>query len=110
MSSLIQQTDSHLAGGVAGSVIANRLTENRQVTVLLLEAGPSLVSFPTLLFYFALNSVDSHKGIYELMVPFYFWLGTPQRVNWNYTTVPYVSSVFCPESFDLTFSPSVSLI
>ncbi|KAJ6617021.1 aryl-alcohol oxidase [Mycena sp. CBHHK59/15] len=59
-----------VGGGVAGSVLANRLTEDAHINVLLLEAGPS------------------HKGIYEIMVPFYFWLGTPQRLNWNYTTVP----------------------
>ncbi|KAJ7249411.1 aryl-alcohol-oxidase from pleurotus Eryingii [Mycena rebaudengoi] len=59
-----------VGGGVAGSVIANRLTEDRNTNVLLLEAGPS------------------HKGIYEIMVPFYFFLGIPDRLSWNYTTVP----------------------
>ncbi|KAJ7254776.1 aryl-alcohol oxidase-like protein [Mycena rebaudengoi] len=60
-----------VGGGIAGSVIANRLTEDRNTNVLLLEAGPS------------------HKGIYEIMVPFHFFLGIPDRLSWNYTTVPY---------------------
>ncbi|KAJ3748486.1 alcohol oxidase [Lentinula detonsa] len=50
-------------GGVAGSVVANRLTENANVSVLLIEAGPLLS-----------------------------WLGIPSTYQWNYTTVPQLSA------------------
>ncbi|KAJ7233070.1 pyranose dehydrogenase [Mycena rebaudengoi] len=60
-----------VGGGVAGSVIANRLTEDRNTNVLLLEAWPSRT-----------------RGSTELMVPFHFWLGIPDRLSWNYSTIP----------------------
>ncbi|KAJ3992054.1 alcohol oxidase [Lentinula boryana] len=63
-----------VGGGVAGSVVANRLTENANVSVLLIEAGPF------------------HKGVIETEVPFYFWLGIPSTYQWNYTTVPQLSA------------------
>ncbi|KAJ3575776.1 hypothetical protein NP233_g878 [Leucocoprinus birnbaumii] len=59
-------------GGTAGLVVANRLTEDPSVHVLVIEAG------------------ESHEGILALEVP---WLSSTLRVNgapfdWNTTTTP----------------------
>ncbi|KAJ7653810.1 pyranose dehydrogenase [Mycena rosella] len=60
-----------VGGGTAGNVLANRLTENPKVSVLLLEAGVS------------------NQGILPSEVPFRLSeLFAPSVWNWNYTSTP----------------------
>ncbi|KAF8959623.1 hypothetical protein BDZ97DRAFT_1906142 [Flammula alnicola] len=60
-----------VGGGTAGNVIANRLTENPGVSVLVLEA------------------VFQERGHFEYYIPFFCTRATPfTSVDWNYTTVP----------------------
>ncbi|KAF7416250.1 hypothetical protein PC9H_002515 [Pleurotus ostreatus] len=60
-----------VGGGVGGSVLANRLTENPSTNVLVLEGGPS------------------NEDAFETKVPF-FVTRIPAQYTWNYTTTPQV--------------------
>ncbi|KAF7368911.1 GMC oxidoreductase [Mycena venus] len=60
-----------VGGGTAGNVVANRLTENPDFSVLVLEAGVS------------------NEGVTDSIVPFLVEsLLQPNIYEWNYTTVP----------------------
>ncbi|KAJ7158319.1 alcohol oxidase [Mycena crocata] len=60
-----------VGGGTAGNVVANRLSENPEHTVLVLEAG------------------GSNVDIASIIVPFICATATPfTSVDWNFTTTP----------------------
>ncbi|KAJ8696713.1 hypothetical protein PTI98_006559 [Pleurotus ostreatus] len=60
-----------VGGGTAGNVIANRLTEDPNIRVLVIESG------------------GSHEGIQALEVPFFYVsLFSSPGLLWNYTTTP----------------------
>ncbi|KAF5312315.1 hypothetical protein D9619_003708 [Psilocybe cf. subviscida] len=58
-----------VGGGIAGAVIANRLTENPKFNVLLVEAGPT------------------NFGVLATEVPFLWFELTNTIYDWNYTTI-----------------------
>ncbi|KAJ6535918.1 hypothetical protein DFH09DRAFT_97703 [Mycena vulgaris] len=61
-----------VGGGTAGNVVANRLTENPNFSVLVLEAG------------------ISNEGVLDSEVPIFVYnlLQQPNIYEWNYTTIP----------------------
>ncbi|KAJ6498864.1 aryl-alcohol-oxidase from pleurotus Eryingii [Mycena sanguinolenta] len=84
-----------VGGGTAGSVVANRLSENPENSVLVLEAG------------------ISNAGILDIIVPFFSPRAVPNTaVDWNYSTTAQVGlndrSIAYPRGFVLGGSSSVN--
>ncbi|KAJ7249687.1 aryl-alcohol-oxidase from pleurotus Eryingii [Mycena rebaudengoi] len=81
--------------GTAGNVVANRLSENRDNSVLVLEAG------------------GSNADVLDIIVPFYCPDATPNTTqDWNYKTIPQAAlngrSIPYPRGFVLGGSSSVN--
>ncbi|KAJ7471203.1 aryl-alcohol oxidase-like protein [Mycena galericulata] len=72
-----------VGGGAAGNVVANRLTENPNFSVLVLEAGVS-ISLP--------DVSGSNEGVLDSIVPGLFGalFSGPNIYEWNYTTTPQI--------------------
>ncbi|KAL0581919.1 hypothetical protein V5O48_000149 [Marasmius crinis-equi] len=84
-----------VGGGTAGNVIANRLTENPEFSVLVLEAG------------------GSNEGILNSMVPAFCGLNQATQIDWNYTAQvgpPNRQPVPYPRGFVLGGSSSINCL
>ncbi|KAL0954147.1 hypothetical protein HGRIS_005284 [Hohenbuehelia grisea] len=59
-----------VGAGTAGNVVANRLTENPNISVLLIEAG------------------GTNEGVVNSQIPFFAFSLIGTQYDWNYTTTP----------------------
>ncbi|KAJ7220528.1 aryl-alcohol oxidase [Mycena pura] len=85
-----------VGGGTAGNVVANRLTEDEKVRVLVLEAG------------------GSDKDAFNSHVPLYGRRLQGSQYDWNFTTTPQAAlnnrSIAYPRGFIIGGSSSINLM
>lgn len=103
-----------ISGGTAGNTVANRLTENGDISVLVLEAGLSWATdcFSVILIishFFACRN----EGVLNSIVPFFAAnLVVNNPFVWNFTTVPQPGlndrSIIYPRGFILGGTSSIS--
>ncbi|KAJ7709322.1 aryl-alcohol oxidase [Mycena olivaceomarginata] len=80
-----------VGGGTAGNVVANRLTENPNFSVLVLEAGVS------------------NEGVIDSIVPFFFQnLLTPNIYEWSASNVCFYGSVNWPIDYTTVPQPGLN--
>ncbi|KAJ7045892.1 aryl-alcohol oxidase-like protein [Mycena alexandri] len=84
-----------VGGGTAGNVLGNRLSENKEHSIVVIEAG------------------GSNADVLNIIVPFYAPRATPHTAqDWNYTTIPQAGlndrSLPYPRGFVLGGSSSVN--
>ncbi|KAG6899572.1 hypothetical protein C0993_009151 [Termitomyces sp. T159_Od127] len=79
-----------VGGGTAGNVVANRLTENPNFKVLVIEAGPSYATLCFATCNMLIKDLSSHVGVLDAEVPFFAANLLNTQYDWNYTTVPQV--------------------
>lgn len=78
---------NHITAGTAGNVIASRLTEDPNVSVLVLEAGVSYVHLAFFILKYFFQSLCRNEGVLASQIPFLAPTLTPDTpYDWNYTT------------------------
>ncbi|TVY80359.1 Dehydrogenase xptC [Lachnellula suecica] len=88
-----------VGGGVSGLVVANRLTEDPNVTVLVLEAGPLCVPSSSPSLTTNLDYSDNYEE--EILYPIDAGYGLGTKYDWNLFTAPQTSLDGQPRPYDI---------